>query len=300
MVSFFKKNWDIFGGIIIGLSMSALEKFQLYSLQVSYSVFILIVMNIAVLRMIKQSGEARRKERRSSIIDTIVDGQKAVKVMNIAQNPTKAGEVLGCRLIKFWEELKNIMKQFKTFFDKFKGIDLAIALGILTVIEMYGGYINELFGDKLVIKGVAILPYITLGASVVVGIISNGFTKEQKEKIKALFSKSSTNELILAEIKKTIKDKSEKLSQFKKILSAQEVELENFENELVNLDNSYNAKKEMYCMIPQLASEEDVQLAHNAVAEAKAKIEAKKAEIEATRATVDELNKVINALKAQL
>ena len=192
------------------------------------------------------------------------------------------------------------MKQFKTFFDKFKGIALAIALGILTVIEMYGGYINALFGDKLVIKGVAILPYITLGASVVVGIISNGFTKEQKEKIKALFSKSSTNELILAEIKKTIKDKSAKLSQFKKILSAQEAELETLGIELANLDNSYKAKQEMYCMIPQLATEEDVQLAHNAVAEVKAKIEAKKAEIDATKATVDTLNKEINALKVQL
>ena len=69
MVSFFKKNWDIFGGIIIGLSMSALEKFQLYSLQVSYSVFILIVMNIAVLRMISNQGRLVEKkgEAQSSI-----------------------------------------------------------------------------------------------------------------------------------------------------------------------------------------------------------------------------------------
>jgi hypothetical protein len=53
-------------------------------------------------------------------------------------------------------------------------------------------------------------------------------------------------------------------------------------------------------MTPQLATEEDVQLAHNAVIEVKGKIDAKVVEIESTKATIDNLSTTIRALKSQL
>jgi hypothetical protein len=196
--------------------------------------------------------------------------------------------------------IKHIMKKLKEIFDKYKGYLLTVLLGVLTAVEQYGGYINQLFGGVLVVNGVEILPIVTLFCTVVVGILSNGYTKEQVEKIKALFSKSSTDELVKAEIKKSLKDNTAKHSQFTKIHASKETELENLKSELESLNNTHNAKKEMYHMIPQLASAEDVQLAANAVYECQQRIVNKESEIMEVKTTVENLKTTINALKSQL
>lgn len=191
-------------------------------------------------------------------------------------------------------------EKMKTIFDKFKGYMLTVALAVLTVVEMCGGFINQAFGGLLYIKGVAVLPLVTLLATIVVGVLSNGFTKEQREKIKALFSTADTNALVQAEIKKTIKEKTALLAQFNKMLSQQEHELTNLETEKKNRENTLAAKKEMYAMTPQLATDADVQLATNEVLNCKSQIATKSKEIEATKNTIEELTTAINALKEQI
>ena len=298
----FKKYWDIISGIAAGILLAFIADFELETVQLYYSIAILILVCIGAMRIIKQAIEKQRhtQERKHNIIDNIIDGQKSIKAISLAQAPTKEGEKIGEIIILFFGGLKKMMEKIKTFFSKFKGYLLTIALTILTIIEMCGGYFNTLCGGTLTINGIAILPLITLVCAIVVGILSNGYTKEQQEKIKALFSKSSTNELVLAEIKKTIKEKTAQLAQFNKLLTTQETELANFESELETLKNTLQAKREMYGMIPQLASAEDVQLASNAVVECQAKINAKKNEIEKTKATVTTLTTTINALKSQI
>jgi hypothetical protein len=189
-----KKYWDIFGGIVIGILMAVLARFQLERIQLCYSIIILILLSIGFFRMIKQTMNEHKSERHT-VIDTMVNGHQAVKAVNMAQHPTQDGEVLGYATIKLWEGLRMIMKKIKELFDKFKGIVLSIALGALTAVEMYGGYINELCGGVLCYKGIEIIPLVTLVASVIVGIISNSWTKEQKAKINALI-KSGTAELV--------------------------------------------------------------------------------------------------------
>lgn len=296
-----KGYWDIFGGIIIGILMAFLAKFQLYGIQVCYSVIILILVCIGIFRIIKQTvDKSKGKKRQHNLIDTMVDVQPSVKAISISQNPTKDGEALGHLVIKLWEGLKGIMNKFKKLFDKFKGIVLAIALGILTAVEYYGGYIDGLFGDKLTIYGVKIIPLITLSAAIMVGIISNGWTKEQNEKIKALFSKSSTNELVQAEIKKTIKENTVKLFESNKALSTKETELENLKSEHESLSNTLQAKKEMCAMTPKLATEEDVRIAQSYVNECANKIASKMNEIDAVKETIEMLTTTITALKSKL
>ena len=202
--------------------------------------------------------------------------------------------------MELWEVNKKIMKKLKTFFDKYKGYLLTIALGLLTLVEQYGGYINELCGGALVIGGVEVLPVITLVATIIVGLLSNGFTKEQWEKIKALFSKSTTNEMVKAEIKKTLKSKSEQLKQFNKILFTKENEHDNLNSELEKLNTTLQAKWEMYQMTPQLATDEDVKLAQNAVSACEKNIKDKEAEIEEVKKTIEDLTTAIGALKTQL
>ena len=130
--------------------------------------------------------------------------------------------------------------------------------------------------------------------------ISNGFTKEQCTKIKALFSKSSTNELVQAEIKKQLKENKTKLAQFNKIKDTKDTELANLESQLKSAQNTLDAKRQMLTMVPQLATEEDVQLAANEVVNIQASIVNKKAEIAETETSINNLTTTINALQSQL
>lgn len=300
MWEFIKKSWDIISGTFAGVFLAIISKFRLATVQLYYSIIILILVSIGVMRMVKQAVEKQRNKRHSNIIDGIVDGQKPVKAISLAQEPTKEGEKLGNLIIIVMGGLKAIMEKLKVWFDKFKGYILTGALAVLTAIEMCGGFINDAFKGALTIKGVEILPIITLLCTVVVGIISNGWTKEQKEQIKALFSKSSTSELVTAEIKKNIKEKTHKLTEFNKILATKETELANLQTVLASRKDTKAAKDEMFAMIPQLATAEDVQLAANEVVNAEAKIVEKVAEIEETKKTIENLQTMVNALKSQL
>lgn len=294
------KYWDIIVGVITGLTLAVLAKFDSERIQLINSIIILILVSIGVFKIIKQSIDKNKTKRKEALIDAIVNSQRPVKALNLALNPMKEGEKLGTKLIKLWEEVKYIMNKIKTFLDKFKGFILTAALSILTVVEMCGGHLNELVGGALTINGVELLPIITLGAAVVVGCISNGWSKDQAEKIKALFSKSSTNELVVAEIKKTVKENDAKLKEYKKLLAVKETELENCETMLKNAKNTYAAKKEMYNMVPQLATADDVQLAANNAVDCEAKVNDKKAEIEKLQETINRLTTTNNALRSQL
>ena len=301
MVAFIKNYWDIIGGILAGLSISIASNFKLEIVQLCYSVIILIIVCIGILRLVKQEVDKKRKTaRKHNVVDNIVDGQKPIRAISLAQSPTQEGEKIGRQIILLWGVTKPMREKVKNFFAKFKGYMLTVALAVLTAVEMCGGFINDAFGGMLVINGVAVLPMATLSCAVVVGIVSNGYTRDQQEKIKALFSKSNTNELVLAEIKKTIITKSKQLAEFKKVLTTQEHELANLESELETLGNALQAKREMYTMVPRLATAEDVQLANNAVSECNARIAEKKKSIAETKDTVENLTTTINALRNQL
>lgn len=295
----FKKYWDIIAGILTGVILSIISQYEINKIQLFYSIIILMLVSIGCFRTIRQAMEKKNKERHTPI-DALIDGQKPIKAINIAQSPTKEGEKIGNILIKLFRGIETIMKKFTEWFSKFKGYMLTIALAILTIIEMCGGFINSMFGGVLTINGVEILPIVTLVCTAVVGIISNGYSKEQIEKIRALFSKSSTNELVVKEIKKAITENTAQLAQLNKVLTNQERELENLESELETLTNTLSAKKTMYGMTPRLASEEDVKIAADAVTECTGKIVAKKTEIETTKGNIEKLTTMIEALKSQV
>lgn len=299
-----KKYWDIIGGTLTGILLAVVAKFELTTVQLYYSIIILILVSIGVFKIIKQAIENQLKkkprDRKHNLVDDMVDAQKPVKAISLATQPLKEGEKLGNLILLIMRGAKRTMKKIRELFDKFKGYILTIALGILTVIEMCGGYINDLMGDALTINDIEFLPIITLGCTIIVGLVSNGFTKEQRDKIKALFQKSTTNELVLAEIKKSIKENDAKLKEFNKILIAKETELATLEAQLEGAKNTHEAKQEMFKMVPQLATAEDVQLAANEVVNITAKIVEKKAEIESTQKSIANLTTTINALKNQL
>lgn len=298
---FIRRYWDIIGGILAGAAITAVAQFQLDVVQLCYSIIILMIVCIGIFRIIKQEADKRRhNERARTVVDAIVDGQKPIKALNIAQEPTREGEKLGKKIIEIWGVIKPIMEKIKTFFSKFKGYILTTALAILTVVEMCGGFINTACGGVLTINGIEVLPVVTLACTAVVGIISNGYTPEQKEKIKALFSKSNTNELVKTEIKKTVKEKSAQLTTFNKLLATKQHELANLESALEALRAKQQAKSEMEAMQPPLATAEDVRLATSEVVAGEARVADKNTEIAQTRASIDELTRTIGALRSQL
>lgn len=302
-MNFIKKYWDIISGLITGIVVTAASSFDLYILQVSYSIIILLLVSIGFWRIVKQSidkNKNNKKERKPTVIDNMVDGQSSVKAVNLATNPTKFSEKLGKTILDILKGGIKLMKKFLEWLDKFKGYILTIALGLLTCIEMCGGYINQLFGGVLEYNGVEILPLVTLILTAIVGCLSNGFTKEQRAKIKALFTKSTTDELVQSEIKKTIKEDTSKLKEYNVILSNQEAELANLQSQLTTAKNTHKARETMFNMMPPIATSEDVRLAANEVSSIEVKIEAKKREIEDTNNSIGILTTKIDALKSQL
>lgn len=307
MIDLLKRNWDILSGLLAGLVITVASGFDISIIQLTYSALILVLVSIGLFRVVKQAIDKnkeqrhkRKKERQHNLIDEIVDTTTAVKAINLASKPTKEGERLGQLLIEIMKRGKKGMKDIKTFLDKFKGFILAFALAALSIIEQCGGYLNAAFGDALTVNGVELLPIVTLVLSVVVGCISNGFTKEQVQTIKTLFTKKPTNELVTAECKARLKASELKLKETNKLLLTQENELESLESQLVSAMNTHEARKEMYTMVPRLATEEQVQEAANHVVNTEAAIVEKKKEIEATKQSIDILNIDINALKARL
>lgn len=302
MWEFIKKYWDILGGATAGILLAVIAEFELESVQLYYSIIILVLVSIGIFRVIRQAVDKKKTHRKHNVVDCIIDGQKPIKAISLSQKPTEEGEKIGEIIIILWGVTKKTMEKLKTFWLKFKGYMLTIALAILTVVEMCAAPINTLCGGVLTVNGIELIPVVTLACTAVVGIVSNGFTPEQREKIKALFSKDATvkNELVIAEIKKTIKSKTAELAQLNKDVASKEHELATLEGEYANLNNTLLAKKQMAAMTPQLATTEEVRVANDAVEACRAKVDAKKAEIAKSKTDIENVTTIINALKSQL
>ena len=112
---------------------------------------------------------------------------------------------------------------------------MSLSLMLLSIVEMCGGLINQLFDGKLTINGVEVLPIVTLVYAVVVGCLSNSFTKEQWNRIKELF-KNNKNDLIIDDIKKQLKEDKVKLTQLHKSKEEKEKEFEEIDNVVENIE----------------------------------------------------------------
>lgn len=275
-----------------------MARFDNDKIQLCYSIIILILVSIGLFRLIRQSRD--KPKRQDALIDSIIDNQMPVKALNLALNPSKEGKKLGYKFILIWRESKNIMQKVKELFSKYKGYILASALGILTLLEDYGSFINSVFDGKLVLWGYEVVPVLTLIAAVVVGIFSNGYSKEQNETIKNLFCKSGDDELVTAEIKRMVKYNQDALKVKEKELVAKKQELVNLESALTQANITVQAKQKMFNMTPQLATADDVQEAKNHAVNAEAAVNDKKGEIEKVQSEIKQITTTINALKSQL
>ena len=291
-----KKYWDIIGGSVIGISLAIAVNFKVEEMQLIYSIVILILTLIGLLRILKQN------KRRHNFIDDLVDVQKPIKAFNVAQDPTKQGEELGEIIIKTIKGSKKGMEKIKEFFDKFKGYLLTFLLGLLTIIEMCGGYINEMLGGVLTVNGIDLLPVITLVASLSVGVLSNGFTKEQWCNIKKLVaaSKSPTNDLVKKEINSQVKQLHDLNKEYEKEIASLEKEKAMAEKNALKARNNYEAKAQLNKEFPQITTSSVVEAAREVLNKFELDLTTANSKIEELKNKIDVNKLTINTLKSRL
>lgn len=305
MFNFIKRYWDLLGGAITGIGLAVLADFKLESVQLCYSVIILMLVSIGAFRVIRQETEKQRNKRDHTLVDSMVDSQKPIKAVSLATEPLSEGSKTGKLILFIIGGLKKMKEKLKVFFSKYKGYVLTAALAILTAIEWLGGYINELFGGVLTIRGVEVLPMVTLLCTAIVGAISNGYTPEEMCKIKNILTNSSTNAsakntLIKSEIKKTLKEKTAIYHQLDKQLKLLEHEKTDAQNILATANTTLEAKREMANMNPPLATETDVRAAIDNVIACQDTLKAVETHIREMKARIANIHTSIEALKNQL
>lgn len=309
MWNLIKKYIDIFGGFIGALFISILARFKLYTIQLISSIIILILVCIGVCKLIKNSIETRqsdennkkrKKKRKKIVVDKMVDSRQEMKAINIAQNPLQQGEELYNAMKKSRKEIKKIMNKLKKFFDRFKGYMLTILLFILTILSEYGGFIDNMFNGKLVVNDVNIISCVMLICTIIVGLLSNTYTKEQRKKIKEIFTKKPSNEIVNEELKNQLKIKESSRKSLEKQIENNNSTLDSYEKDLEQAQNVYNAKIEMQNMIPMLATDDDVRESLSKVNEIKDKIEKTKSIISGLEKDLNDVNNFITMLKNRL
>lgn len=115
MKDLIKRYWDIFGGTFCGIGLSYLVHWQLNQIQVIYSVIILILVCIGLFKVMKNSID-KKLRRKQIIVDKIVESQKPMKAIKLANEPTSTGEELGYALIDTMKGGKKLMRKIKNMF----------------------------------------------------------------------------------------------------------------------------------------------------------------------------------------
>lgn len=140
-----KTYWDILGGTATGLFLSWLASWEFNEIQVIYSIIILILVCIGLFKVVKNSLDKRLK-RKKIVIDTIVNSQKPMKAIEIANNPTKSGEELGETIIESMKGWRRIMQKIKNLFV-WIGKYWQQLLGIVASLGEYALYVFALLKD---------------------------------------------------------------------------------------------------------------------------------------------------------
>ena len=151
-MNFIKKYWDIVCGMLLGFASCILVSFKKENIQLIYSIVILILAFIGVLKVVKACIESDKKQsdkNRTHVIDKLVDSQSCMKAIDIAEHPTKTGEELGNLIVKTTKGERRLMKKLFTWIKLYWhqiigfGIDISYACVVIYM------YITDKFGFVL-------------------------------------------------------------------------------------------------------------------------------------------------------
>lgn len=257
MKDLIKRYWDILGGTITGLFLSIIAKWKLDSIQLIYTEIILILVCIGLFKVLKNGIDNFTKGRKKIVVDKLVENQKPMKAITLANEPTKTGEELGEVLIDTMKGGKKIMEKLKKLFV-WIGKYWQQLLGIGSAIGEYALYVYALVCDKLnfilqylpqnnawqicgkVGIGIIVLLVVALQIRnmckwVGVGSVekANEYLVGKKEEVKSKLSASAKEN-----VKKVVKDYQSQLKKVEKTISS-------LETQIKETDSSISSTKEL-------------------------------------------------------
>ena len=257
MKDLIKRYWDILGGTITGLFLSIIAKWKLDSIQLIYTEIILILVCIGLFKVLKNGIDNFTKGRKKIVVDKLVENQKPMKAITLANEPTKTGEELGEVLIDTMKGGKKLMKKIKDIFV-WIGKYWQQLLGIGSAIGEYALYVYALVCDKLnfilqylpqnnawqicgkVGIGIIVLLVVALQIRnmckwVGVGSVekANEYLASKKEEVKSKLSASAKEN-----VKKVVKDYQSQLKKVEKTISS-------LETQIKEVDSSISSTKEL-------------------------------------------------------
>lgn len=257
MKDLIKRYWDILGGTITGLFLSIIAKWKLDSIQLIYTEIILILVCIGLFKVLKNGIDNFTKGRKKIVVDKLVENQKPMKAITLANEPTKTGEELGEVLIDTMKGGKKIMEKLKKLFV-WIGKYWQQLLGIVSAISEYALYVYALVCDKLnfilqylpqnnalqicgkVGIGIIVLLVVALQIRnmckwVGVGSVekANEYLASKKEEVKSKLSASAKEN-----VKKVVKDYQSQLKKVEKTISS-------LETQIKEVDSSISSTKEL-------------------------------------------------------
>ena len=257
MKDLIKRYWDILGGTITGLFLSIIAKWKLDSIQLIYTEIILILVCIGLFKVLKNGIDNFTKGRKKIVVDKLVENQKPMKAITLANEPTKTGEELGEVLIDTMKGGKKIMEKLKKLFV-WIGKYWQQLLGIVSAIGEYSLYVYALVCDKLnfilqylpqnnawqicgkIGIGIVVLLVVALQIRnmckwVGVGSVekANEYLVSKKEEVKSKLSASAKEN-----VKKVVKDYQSQLKKVEKTISS-------LETQIKEVDSSISSTKEL-------------------------------------------------------
>lgn len=305
-----KNLWNIYGGILMSTLIAYINDFSKSSMDTTTSYIVLTLTCISVLTFLKITVFRKKS---NGLIDKTALQQQSFKAMNVAVDPFRNGEEIGNVIVETTKIGKKVGSKMwikiKAFFDKFKGYMLAIALFILSFVEQYGNYINELLDNKLIINGIDIISVVIATLSVVVACLSNGFTKDTWKKMvdlsktlrgKKVENNEEVNSTLNTLLKEQLSDNKKSLKSKESLLAAIVKNGEVLDAEYEKLVEVYNAKVLLYEMPKPLATSDEVQKARNDYEDKHNEIAKNIQQQEQMKNEIDLVNKVIEQIKEKL
>lgn len=243
-----KRYWDVLGGTIIGLVSSFLVDWQVDKIQLIYSILILILLYIGLLKVLAKHRKKVNKNKKETqlvveekrLVDRMVEVQKPFKALHYAESPTQDGEELGNLILESVKEGQRGMEKVKKFFKwiwLYKEQLIGLLGSLVSAVLVVYAYIHDKFGWLLqyfpqtkgweigvkIGVGVVALLFVVFGVRNQCKWVGFGSVEKAKEYLDQL--KTSVNSKLSPEAKKVVTHAIKTLKVEEKNLKAKIVKL---------------------------------------------------------------------------
>ena len=256
LIKVIKEHLDLIMGTLIGVVSAFLVKWELAMVQLISSVIILILVLTGLFKVgftYKAPKINKNKAQKEDALNKIVESQKPMKAIKIAQNPTQMGEELGEAIIETMKGSKKMIKWIKNN----KGAIVSWLVAILGLLELIFNWLGDLLPTEI---GFNIVGVVITVVGFVVATLTSGFGSTQfKEALAQLKDQLNGDKTDLDEIN-SIKYLERQILAYNKAISSTEKEIDSLNKEYanviedvktcrhlgVNLDEETNTKYEEY------------------------------------------------------